>query len=155
MRRPRKRVAKKVRLEVNEDSDAGSHDNDFISISDSQSSESVSGSGDEEMLTNAEVCKLHSYYIYSGQLIPSFVQLADILPSKTVPTTGRGSQKRKRHSLCSVTAEEVEDGNSGRHLSVPSKSRPNDTIIEEIPSNPSSESATPTGASKEKKKVRD
>jgi hypothetical protein len=65
MRRPRRRVAKKVRLEVEDDNEGGSHDNEFMSISsDSQSSES--SSGDDELLTNAEVRKLHLYYTCRG-----------------------------------------------------------------------------------------
>jgi hypothetical protein len=67
-RRPRRRVTKKVRLEVKEDSESGSHDNDFISIS-SDSQSSVSGSGDDELLTNAEVRNyiniILSYYTLS------------------------------------------------------------------------------------------
>ena len=56
-RRPRRRVAKKVRLEGEaEENEGGSHDYDFVSVS-SDSQSSVSGSGDEldEPLTNAEV----------------------------------------------------------------------------------------------------
>ena len=81
----------------------------------------------------------HVRYTYSGDWYP-FIQLADILPSKTVPKVGRGSQKRKRHN---VTFEEVEEDKPRRHLSAHSKSSLNDTIIEEIPS---SESATSTAA---------
>jgi hypothetical protein len=91
----------------------------------------------------------YTYITLVEGLILSFIQLADILPSKTVPKVGRGSLKRKRHS---VTVEEVEDEDSSRHLSARSKSPSNNnTIIEEIPP---SESAAPTGASKKKKTVR-
>ena len=76
-----------------------------------------------------------------------FIQLADILPSKTVPKIGCGSQKHKRHS---VTVEEVEDENSPCHLSAHSTSPlNNNTIIKEIPSY---ETATSAGASKNLKK---
>jgi hypothetical protein len=50
-----------------------------------------------------------------------------------------------------VTVEEVEGENRPRRLSAHLESSSSNTIIEEIPH---SESATPTGASKEKKKVR-
>jgi hypothetical protein len=152
MRRPRRRVAKKTRVaEVAvdaEDNEGGSHDYDFISILSDSSESSVSGSGDDELLTNAEVRESHFllHIILVLMADTFFIQLADILPSKTVPKIGRGSQKRKRHS---VTVEEVEDENSPRRLSAHSTSPlNNDTIIEEIPS---SESAT-AGASKNLKK---
>ena len=73
MRRPRRKVAKKARLEVEaEESEGGSRDCDFVSIS-SDSQSSASGSEDDELpvLTNAEVCKSCSLHLLR-RLIPFY-----------------------------------------------------------------------------------
>jgi len=59
-----------------------------------------------------------------------------MLPSKTIPTTGRGSGKRKRiqATTTKATVEEIEDEDSPRRLSTHSVHPSGSIIIEEIPS---------------------
>lgn len=88
--------AKKPKLDVGgEDSD--DNDDNFTTGSSESESSDDSAVDTDKALSNAEV-RNHYTAPQIIQLNQTFMQLALLLPSKTIPTTGRGSgsQKRKR-----------------------------------------------------------
>jgi hypothetical protein len=131
-KRPHARKSnKKVKHNITPADDAdSSDDSDFTSGSSETESDSPV---DNEPLTNAEVCSATMCYQLRSVLI-FFVQLADVLPTKSVPQTGRQSKKRKLDKRRTVVMEEVEDRDSPQRLSARSQS-PLDpsTILEEAP----------------------
>jgi hypothetical protein len=83
-----------------------------------------------------------------SHLLELLTQLASILTSKTIPTTGRGSGiKRKRRAPEMI---EVEDEDSPRRIAARSPSPiDSSTILEEIPA--STQASTSSSATKQAK----
>lgn len=113
------------------DKSDSSDDSDFISGS-SESDSPV----ENEPLTNAEV-RVATMCLPNYEHANYFIQLADVLPTKSVPQTGRQSSKKRKRRVTrtrAVVMEEVEDQDSPQRLSARSQS-PLDpsTILEEAP----------------------
>lgn len=103
------RPAKKPKINTTDmDNKSDPDDGDFASDG------SLMGSSEDN---DTEVDEVH----------PSNAEIADILPSKTIPTTGRGAGKRKKNK---VTVEEVEDVESAQNLRARSPVATGSSIIE-------------------------
>jgi len=103
------RPAKKTKITTTDmDNKSDPDDSDFASDG------SLMGSSDDG---ETEIDEAH----------PSNAEIVDILPSKTIPTAGRGTGKRKRNK---VTVEDVEDDESPQNLRARSPVATGSSIIE-------------------------
>jgi hypothetical protein len=127
-------TASRTKHKSNEDGeDSDPQDGDFsVASSDSESSDDAQFMGDE-VVGNAEVRQHFFLKISNSSYLPSPIQLASVLPSKSIPTTGRGSGSHTRKRKA-TEAIEVEDEDSHQQIFARSSSPADSSVIlEEIP----------------------
>jgi len=129
-----RRIRKRKRKQTKTTPDAGNGDNedsDFLTSGSADESSSESGSdGSEGVIPNEEVSPSSSTTIIHF-LSTLLSQIADILPSKTAPSTKRtksatSSQPHKSKKACKATVEDIEDDNNLRNASARNHTTPLD-----------------------------
>lgn len=109
----RSRQAKKQRIDLTEaaaSSDEDDHDYQHTEPAESESTSHSEGNCDDLLPSNAEVSSDSSKYLIVPILTRTTIypQVADILPSKTIPVVGRGASGKRTRSKPVPSFEDIQ-----------------------------------------------